>query len=286
MRSLATRIGGLALCASAASFVAARGPQRARACDISFPPSVTSGILGFESGTPELSPGSQLPRNLALTYWSTRGEPRLTLAGAAVALEPLGPSPEAGEIGLMTPSEPLQSGALYQLDGSTAFTVADFIDTEPPSAPVLADRSVSVSDGRDGCAYDSCGPMVTVSARIAPGSDDHTPPERLTYALYLGASAQKARQSETPASLGLLENGETWFFAADAWAERDMYLSVAALDFAGNQSTRTEPVLLRRGPSSCSASGSSAFGTLGWALLVLAAHASRRRTKRDPLAAL
>jgi uncharacterized protein (TIGR03382 family) len=285
MRSLVNRVGGLAVCASAASFVAAGGPPRARACDVPSPPSVTSGILGFDGGNPELAPDAPLPRNLALVYWSSRGVPRLTLDGAPVALEPLGPSAEAGTTGMMAPSEPLRSGARYELDGSTAFTVADFIDTEPPSAPVLADQSVSVSDGREGCAYDSCGPMVTVTARIAPGSDDRTPPERLTYALYLGASAQKARQSEVPARLGLLENGETWFFADDAWAERDMYLSVAALDFAGNQSTRTEPVLLRRGPSGCSASGSSAFGTLGWALLLLAVEAFRRRTKRHPLAA-
>lgn len=185
----------------------------------------------------------------------------------------------------MTPSEPLQGGASYELNGSTTFTVADFIDTEPPAAPVLMGQSASVSEGSEGCAQDSCGTMVTVTARIAPGSDDRTPPERLTYALYLGASAQKARQSELPARLGLLEAGETWFFADDVWAERDMYLSVAALDFAGNQSTRTEPVLLRRGPSGCSAARSSAFGALGWTLLLLAADAFRRRAKHFPRAA-
>jgi hypothetical protein len=80
-----------------------------------------------------------------------------------------------------------------------------------------------------------------------PGGDDQTDPQHLTYAFYLGATAGQARQVENPARYGILEDGETWFFANEKWAERDMYISVAAVDLAGNLSARTEPVLLRRG---------------------------------------
>ena len=59
-----------------------------------------------------------------------------------------------------------------------------------------------------------------------------------------------------------------------------MFLSVATLDFAGNLSSRTEPVLLRRGSGGCDALGLSSFGTLGWLLLVLALQLFRVRAAR------
>lgn len=102
----------------------------------------------------------------------------------------------------------------------------------------------------------------------------------MTYALYLGSTAAKASRVERPARLGFLVGDETWFFADEQWADRDLYLSVAALDLAGNESARTEPVLLRRAPSGCSTSRPSSFGTIAWALLALVAQALRGRARR------
>jgi hypothetical protein len=82
-----------------------------------------------------------------------------------------------------------------------------------------------------------------------------------------------------PARLGVLENGETWFFAADAWADRDVFISISTLDFAGNESERTDPIRIHSAPDGCHATGSPHLGSLAWmitALLVCSLRGRRR----------
>ena len=242
----------LAAYATTGMMVLAGWGSVALACEQVEAPNVTAGMLGAAWSTGGMAETRPLPRNPAFAYWPSHSAPMLSLGGMPVALEPLGPEPGAGEAGLMTPREPLEPGAVYALEGvgePFAFTVEDFIDTEAPSTPALLDQSVEITDDGEGCAESSCGTVVVVKAQLAEGRDDRTPAGHLTYALYLGSTAAKARQVERPARLGFLEGDETWFYAGEAWADRDLYLSVAALDLAGNESARTEPVLLRRAPS-------------------------------------
>jgi hypothetical protein len=85
-------------------------PKRAADCEFAPMPNLTSGVLGFEDGSPVLGQDVTLPRNVAFAFWQSHGVPQLLEGNATVELVPLGPEPAPGYSGLVTPADPLQPG--------------------------------------------------------------------------------------------------------------------------------------------------------------------------------
>jgi len=273
----------LAWCVAAVAALWASASRPAAACDPPSPPSITGGLLGFGDLMPMTPISAELPRNVAFAFWPGHGEPQLMQDQSEVELEPLGPEPSPGHAGLATARTPLEPGRAYRYEG-VAFTVQDFLDEEAPARPTLSGADLAVAEHESGClGGSSCGDRtVVVRARPLAGPDNHTPTERLTYALYLGSTPEAAREAMEPARFGVLESGETWFFAADAWADRDVFISIATLDFAGNESERTDPIRIHSAPDGCHATGSPRLGSLAWIItaLLVCSLRGRRRGKR------
>jgi hypothetical protein len=255
-------------------------PERAGACEFSPMPNLTSGVLGFENGTPMLGPAVTLPRNVAFAFWQSHGVPELRDGTDPVELLPLGPEPGPGHSGLVAPAEPLEPGRTYTFDGDAAFSVGDFIDDQAPSPPVIESADMAVEED-PACGTSSCGTFALVSVALQRGDDDRTPREHLTYALYLGSSEGRARSAQRPERFGLMvQQADVSFFADDGWIEDDVWLSVASVDFAGNESERTEPIQIHAGSSACRAGGRARLASFGWVLAVLAGLALRARRRR------
>jgi hypothetical protein len=269
------RLLGTAVIASGLAW--AGWPKRAAACEPLPLPNLTSGVLGFENGTPMLGPQVTLPRNVAFAFWQGRGVPELLDGTQPVELLPLGPEPGPGYSGLVAPAEPLEPGRTYTFGSDAAFAVGDFTDDQAPSPPVIERADMAVEED-PACGASSCGTSALVSVALQRGDDDHTPPEHLTYALYLGSSEGRARSAPRPERFGLMvQPADVSFFADEGWIEDDVWLSVASVDFAGNESERTDPVQVHAGSSACRAGGRARLASFGWVLAVLAGLALRAR---------
>jgi hypothetical protein len=259
-------------------------PKRAGACEFAPMPNLTTGVLGFEDGAPVLGPAVTLPRNVAFAFWQSHGVPELLEGSEPVELVPLGPEPTPGHSGLVTPSDPLVPGRTYTFGTDTPFAVGDFIDDQAPSPPVIHGADMAVEED-PACGASSCGTFAVVSVALQRGDDDRTPPEHLTYALYLGSSEGRARSAQRPERFGLMvQEADVSFFADDRWIENDVWLSVASVDFAGNESERTEPVQIHAGSSGCHAGGRARLASFGWVLAALAGIALRTRRRAWPRA--
>jgi hypothetical protein len=160
-----------------------------------------------------------------------------------------------------------------------AYTTADYVDEQPPAAPVLTSGAITHHDGETACSSDSCGEYDYLNFSIATSvQDDHKPTEMVTYAVYLERSAEQARTAST--AFALL-TGHTGTFVDAAWVDSDAFIAVSAIDFAGNESPRSEPLQV-------SGSGGCAIQTrrhhrpvVGITLIALAILAwVRRRTGR------
>jgi hypothetical protein len=265
--------GALLALAAFAAWAARVDPVAA--CDVASPPSVTRGVVGLESHV-AIEPSVELPRNVAFAYWAGYDRPQLFEDGAPVELELLGPEATNGHAGLLSAAQPLEPGRSYIFDG-LELRVGDFVDAAAPSAPEVRQAELEVTEYDEGCGSSSCGErMVVASAQLQGAADDRTPSEHLTYAIYFGSTAEAARTASEPERFSLLENGRAWFFADDAWADRDVYLSVATLDFAGNQSERTEPIRIHTAPAGCEIAHAR-VGELAWIAAALLACAVRAR---------
>jgi hypothetical protein len=163
-----------------------------------------------------------------------------------------------------------------------AWTTGDYVDDQPPTTPVLTSGAVTHHEGETACASNSCGDYDYLNFSIAlPVTDDHTPAEVLIYAVYLEKTAEEARTAGTafvllagPSALGT--------FVDASWVDSDAFIAVSAIDFAGNESPRSEPYQVNARASGCAiemhrrrppafAAALAILGGLAWA---------RRRTRR------
>jgi hypothetical protein len=258
----------------------------ALACELESFPAVTSGVLGFDPFEPDAQP--RLPRNPAVAFWSSGSMPVVTdVAGDEVEFDRLGPEPPPGHVGLLTPLEPLEPGMGYTLDQSLPLVIDDYVDETAPSPPAVRGGAVDISEEDGFClAQSSCGTIVALHVDLDPGQDEHTPRQNLTYAVFVQGSAERARSAELPARLALLAGGQVSLFLDEVWAERDVWVSVAALDLAGNPSERTEPMMMHSGSGSCRiVPAVRPFGVLAWIALALVAVRLRRSRAASPVSA-
>lgn len=163
--------------------------------------------------------------------------------------------------GLWRPETPLRPGTPLESIGQTVVT-NDVIDTEPPTA--LEVLSVS----RGGCAG-----SLRVDAEESP-TDDHTPNNRLVYAVYAGSTAAEAEEGLEPKA-----------FALGFWllpGVRFPWVAVSVLDQAGNESSRSKAFPVLDAPSGCSAAPKASGSVrLTWLVLGLLVFTfARRRTAR------
>ena len=224
-----------------------------------------------------------LPRNVAFVFFS-RGpgtRTQLTAAGAAVELELLGVEPERSQFGLQTPREPLVPGVMYSYDLSGPFTVDDYIDEAAPEPPRIHKASMQASDYGGSCGGSSCGDIVSVQVQVTPGADDHTTTAALTYAIYIGESAQAALTTTQVVRFLVLNGQENLVFREDyEWSDRDMFVSVSTLDHAGNESARTEPVQINSAPFGCRIGRGAELSSFAWIVALAIWRATRRRCER------
>src|SRR5690606_2642171 len=114
------------------------------------------------------------------------------------------------------------------------------LDEAAPSAPELQKARVSVVDSRRGCLRPAspCEGNATLHLTIVPAADDFSPPERITYAMYGGATSDEAAGAELPHRLLVArgdgsELGESWNLGDVDDVE---WVALTAVDQAGNES--------------------------------------------------
>jgi hypothetical protein len=186
------------------------------------------------------------------------------------------------------------NGEITISDGgaTTGFTVGDYVDDAPPETPRIAGGSIEHLDGASGCDKedDGCGngPSTYLQFAIAEhAKDDHTAVQRVSYAVYLERSAGEARAATMPF---LLLHSPVVFgdgplsqiiSLSHDWADADAFISVSALDMAGNESPRTEPYQVNAAESGCAVSLHRRRSSVSViALLALAGLAWARRGAR------
>jgi len=235
------------------------GTGVAWACTLVPPPYVT-GVLGMgvndRIGVEDVSV-VVVPRNAgSLSRLATPdGEP--------VETSPVEASPVPG---LVRPTVPLSPGdAVVAPEGpccSVVVVAGDEVDTTPPARPELVDGGIERERGgsrRSGCdvVESSCGDIVTMELAVASTADDQAPPERISYALFLGDSAQAASDADLSEAVFLSEPGTTpdtrrlWRFAAQGELDDEIWATVIALDQAGNASERSDPFPVNRPGGGC-----------------------------------
>ena len=181
-------------------------------------------------------------------------------------------------------------GQLYVLTepvppGTTAsgMVIGDYMDDQAPTAPQTLSGSIEFNE--DGCGTSSCGEYTELRVAIEPASDDHAPPLALVYAVYLATSKAKAATAPVPEILlEVSEFGDPslWTLLDDKWSDSEAWLSISALDAAGNESPRTEPIRVNSESGGCTLGTRRRGGGFQLAAFVLAACAAvmRRVAKR------
>jgi hypothetical protein len=217
------------------------------ACDLVPPPVITRGILGstFQTnGATELV----LPRNFAVVEAS--GTPPALDDGTVLAFQPT-ELPGIARVGTTVPvGATITSGA-----GETA-RVEDVIDTTPPSALAITGGAFTVSEGDDGGPFacqsiSSCGTIVRLAVDVDAATDDHTPSDRMTYALFVASSENGATSATSADSFIVRDGTEIWRFGDEAEGDSDIWVSVAAIDLAGNVGPRSAAMQIHTAETGC-----------------------------------
>lgn len=273
---------GLSRVALATFGVALTACGVAYACDRAPLPLAASGILGiarfdafepFDSGVPLPT----VPRNVAfLGVQEARVDDEPV---ALVALE----QPFARTLGpFQAPADLLPAGGQVTAGNTTAL-VGDFEDIHAPSVPGVTTGTLDVADEGGGCgcvAQSSCGNSALVRMSLPAATDDHTPSDNILYAIYVATSPGEARGMEQPTELVFLKDGELQTFVDFRLSEVDVFVSVAAIDFAANHSERSEPMRIHRGDGGCAITHAGRSHVMSWILSALAVFWIGRRGRR------
>jgi hypothetical protein len=191
---------------------------------------------------------------------------------------------------LIQPDELLAPGAMVVPRGRQdppVYTVGDYVDEQPPSAPVIGNAQLHVETADNMCdiaaslAFDVTG---------AP-ADDHAPSHQLAYAVYLGKSAVEASTAPRAFVVGRPEPPvtriSTLSFRKEPWKDPPTYVAVSAMDFAGNESARSNAIAINgddEGASSCAFHRGGArapAGAIYASALALLARVRRRNRSRN-----
>jgi hypothetical protein len=225
---------------------------RAHACQFPVTDIFEGVIDGWQqSGLPPI------PRNAAFVWSHGDGSGAMPTGPVEVAVDATTSHPIMGHVVkaignrpgtfVAKPDEPMPAH-LVILSGGAQSAIGDYLDEAPPDTPQIIESSVRHDDGGEGCAggASSCAGFTNLGVTLsAPAKDDHTPAERIAYLVYLERSAETTRTTRTPFALvsaaGTI-NQATLFVSLDpSWADSDAFVSVSAIDWAGNESPRTEP---------------------------------------------
>jgi hypothetical protein len=201
--------------------------------------SVRWGFLGLDDSEKEV----EAPRNVAVVHnpelMDISSRPPTTVPVVEHSVE-----------GLWRPETPLPPGTPLESIDQTVITTG-VIDTEAPTGIELLSVSTRSSIG-------DCYGSLRVDAAAWP-SDDHTPRNRLVYAVYAGSTQAEATESSAPVELVLYD------LISDLGLP---WVAISVLDQAGNESPRSEAVEVIDAASGCAATG-FASGSSGASLLAL-----------------
>ena len=194
--------------------------------------------------------------------------------------------PSAGSIFIAKPDELLPASRDIAVgDGhrNSSYKIGDYVDQTPPARPVVTGGGIEHYDPSSGCgtAVSSCGESTVLRFAIAePVRDDQAPAAFIAYAVYLERSVDEALASPTP--LVLLAGPDFLSMHLDhAWIDSDAFISVSAIDFAGNESPRSEPYQVNASGIGCAVGLHRRRPLVSTtALLVLAGLAWVRRRRR------
>jgi hypothetical protein len=233
-----------------------------------------------------------IPRNAAFFSHSLRGEEPETfviavdtgdqtlITGRAVRRIQRGPE---GVTSFVVKTDALLAPhrMLANPDRTRTYITADYVDNQPPTAPTVTGGALVWR-----AAFATCPATVSLEFTIAePATDDYAPAETLAYAVYLATSAEAAATASTP--YVLLAGPSALPFIMGSWSEDDSaYITVSAMDFAGNESPRSAPVLVHQGTNTTACAcaipmhrGNGTTAAAGLALLAMLATV-RRRARR------
>jgi hypothetical protein len=237
---------------------------RARACSLVFSELGPGVVAGF--GPRDLP---AIPRNAAFVWSRTDADAAIPAQPVVVALDPTS-QPIMGRVLIAVgnkprtfvakPDEPLPPHFLIQSGGDESRT-GDYVDERPPETPNVINSVVRYDDGEEGCgtSVSSCGDLTSLEVTLAaPANDDHVPVRRVPYLIYLEKTAEAARTTRTPFALVSelpTVNGTTLNVWLDrSWADSDAFVTVSAIDWAANESPRTEPLQANSGGGGCTLS--------------------------------
>jgi hypothetical protein len=238
---------------------------RAHACSV---PENNLGVGVLAPWQRDLPP---IPRNVAFVAAGAEPSGALPTMPVAVAVDAMG-QPIMGRAvkGIKNRpgafvaklDEPLAPNFQIQSGGSQWIT-GDYLDEVPPEMPrITASEVHHYDEDQGGCgsgAVSSCDGMTNLNVTLAgPAKDDRAPVGGVTYAIYLEKSADAARTTPAPFAL-VSESGTisatTLFLSLDAsWADSDAFVSVSAVDWAANESPRSEPYPANSNGSGCTVS--------------------------------
>lgn len=193
------------------------GPRPvADACSI-LPPPAPRELLGVDqSGSGVVA--HEIPANAA-GLEAGRGEPFVSAGATLHRIPPGTRSVEASGV---------------------TMTVSELADTEPPTLTMASATWIQREDPCAGCAFGSAGsPEVVLEVHA---EDDWAPAERISYAVYLGATDEAAIEASAgePELWLLARDGEASFpFRAE---ELPQFVIVRAFDQAGNASAASAPM--------------------------------------------
>lgn len=237
------------------------------ACDLVPPPVITRGILGsaFQTnGASELV----LPRNFAIV--EAAGIPPMLDDGTVLAFQ----STELR--GIARVGTDVAPGSTITSAVSEVARVEDVVDTTPPSAVAITGGAFTISEGDDGGPFgcqsiSSCGTIVRLAVDVDAATDDHTPSDRMTYALFIASSESGATSSMTPDGFFVRDGTEIWRFGDEAEGDSDIWVAVAPIDLAGNVGPRSAAMQIHAASSGCRVApgGSTTSTTLLVSMLAL-----------------
>ena len=200
-----------------------------------------------------------VPRNAAFLWTSLSGEAPPSDA-FAVATDATSQAPIMGRVvrpiynasetsvGALSPTFIVKTDELLQPGRSVSpigkalpvYTTGDYVDEAPPKVPEIVDALIQHQ-----AAFATCPATTELGVTLAgPVTDDHTPSGLLAYAIYLEKTPAEAASAKTAfALIGQMPSPanpeQLRAFVADAWKDAPAFVAISAIDFAGNESQRS-----------------------------------------------